>query len=62
MKLALAGLWLGTDKTGGGGGVDPINAMVSAFLTRVLADGGLPSGTTTLVCLETTLTDLNNIS
>ena len=56
MKLSI-GISLTTSNKGGGG-VTPIQALVNAFKSRVIADGGVFEAQ---ACLEAQLTTLKNI-
>ena len=55
MRLGL-GLFI-RSSVGGGGGGNPVEAMLIAFISRVITDGGTLDGT----CLTTLLTELNEI-
>jgi len=56
MKLALGMSLPSSNK--GGGGVTPAQALVNAFKSRVIADGGVFEAQ---ACLEAQLTTLKNI-
>tara|TARA_R110000824_G_scaffold256569_1_gene445558 strand:- start:2683 stop:2856 length:174 start_codon:yes stop_codon:yes gene_type:complete len=57
MRLGL-GLFI-RSSVGGGGGGNPVEDMLVAFISRVTTDGGTIDGAS---CLTTILTGLNDIS